>query len=107
MTHAFFALLGRHMCDKMLNLLALRYGTSSGVITLESFISLVLRLECMTREYIQFGLFAPTIQQKKDWWQIILLSFSIDVFKQLSDGKAMTLQEPEVSYHMSGTISCT
>lgn len=31
----------------MLNLMALRYGASSGHLTLESFISLILRLECM------------------------------------------------------------
>uniref|UniRef100_A0A3Q3E0Q7 Zgc:136872 n=1 Tax=Hippocampus comes TaxID=109280 RepID=A0A3Q3E0Q7_HIPCM len=33
--------------DDMLNLMALRYGASSGHMTLESFISLILRLECM------------------------------------------------------------
>lgn len=61
-----FMATGRRIGDQTLNLLALRYGTSSGVITLESFITLVLRLECMTQ-----------------------------IFKQLSDGKTMTLQEPE------------
>lgn len=35
------------MSDEMLNLLALRYGASSGHMTLESFIMLILRLECM------------------------------------------------------------
>ncbi|KAI3356162.1 hypothetical protein L3Q82_017417, partial [Scortum barcoo] len=39
---------GKSIGDDMLNLLALRYGTSSGHITLESFISLVLRLDCMS-----------------------------------------------------------
>uniref|UniRef100_A0A3Q0R1T2 Calpain catalytic domain-containing protein n=1 Tax=Amphilophus citrinellus TaxID=61819 RepID=A0A3Q0R1T2_AMPCI len=38
--------------DEMLNLMALRYGTSSGHITLESFISLLLRFDCMYRKYI-------------------------------------------------------
>ncbi|XP_019940377.2 calpain-1 catalytic subunit-like [Paralichthys olivaceus] len=51
--------------DDMLNLMALRYG-SSGQLTLESFICLILRFECMSR-----------------------------MFKQLSDGLAMTLNESE------------
>lgn len=33
--------------DDMLNLMALRYGGASGHMTLESFISLILRLDCM------------------------------------------------------------
>lgn len=33
--------------DDMLSLMALRYGASSGHMTLESFISLILRLDCM------------------------------------------------------------
>ncbi|XP_061598899.1 calpain-1 catalytic subunit-like [Cololabis saira] len=57
---------GMKISDDMLNLMALRYGASSGHMTLESFISLILRLECM--------------------WKI---------FKQLSDGKSMTLQGSE------------
>ncbi|KAM3594062.1 uncharacterized protein V6R79_001579 [Siganus canaliculatus] len=52
----------------MLNLMALRYGSTSGVITLESFISLVLRLDCMSQ-----------------------------IFTQLSNGMAMTLRETEVT----------
>lgn len=44
---------GLRIGDDMLNLLALRYGTSSMVLTLESFITMVLRMECMTSEYIQ------------------------------------------------------
>uniref|UniRef100_A0A3P9L7D1 Calpain catalytic domain-containing protein n=1 Tax=Oryzias latipes TaxID=8090 RepID=A0A3P9L7D1_ORYLA len=55
--------------DELLNLMALRYGASSGHVTLESFISLILRLECMCK-----------------------------IFKQLSDGKTMTLQESEWMY---------
>uniref|UniRef100_A0A3Q2E209 Calpain catalytic domain-containing protein n=1 Tax=Cyprinodon variegatus TaxID=28743 RepID=A0A3Q2E209_CYPVA len=38
---------GFSLSDDMLNLMALRYGASSGHMTLESFISLILRLECM------------------------------------------------------------
>lgn len=37
--------------DDMLNLMALRYGGSSGHITLENFISLALRFECMSSKY--------------------------------------------------------
>lgn len=43
------------MSDDMLNLMALRYGSASGVITLENFIGLILRFECMNREYIYTG----------------------------------------------------
>uniref|UniRef100_A0A3P8TLK5 Zgc:136872 n=1 Tax=Amphiprion percula TaxID=161767 RepID=A0A3P8TLK5_AMPPE len=38
---------GMGVSDDMLNLMALRYGASSGHMTLESFISLILRLDCM------------------------------------------------------------
>ncbi|XP_035530438.1 calpain-1 catalytic subunit-like [Morone saxatilis] len=55
--------------DDILNLMALRYGSSSGVITLESFISLVLRFDCMNQ-----------------------------IFRQLTDGMTMTLQESEWMY---------
>lgn len=44
--------LGKRMNDNILNLMALRYGASSGNITLESFISLVLRFDSMNRKYI-------------------------------------------------------
>lgn len=39
----------------MLNLMALRYGASSGHMTLESFISLILRLECMHSKWSRAG----------------------------------------------------
>ncbi|KAF3844462.1 hypothetical protein F7725_007625 [Dissostichus mawsoni] len=42
---------GKRVSDDMLNLLALRYGASSGHITLESFISMVLRFDCMSSKY--------------------------------------------------------
>uniref|UniRef100_A0A3B5M049 Calpain-3/13-like C-terminal EF-hand domain-containing protein n=1 Tax=Xiphophorus couchianus TaxID=32473 RepID=A0A3B5M049_9TELE len=41
---------GMRVSDDMLNLMALRYGASSGHMTLESFISLILRLDCMFSE---------------------------------------------------------
>ncbi|MED6240822.1 hypothetical protein ATANTOWER_028796, partial [Ataeniobius toweri] len=63
-----FVASGMRVSDDMLNLMALRYGASSGHMTLESFISLILRLECMFK-----------------------------IFRRLSDGKTMTLQESEDS----------
>lgn len=49
---------GHRLNDDLLNLIALRYGSTSGpegsgVITLENFISLILRLESTNRESIQ------------------------------------------------------
>ncbi|MEQ2257570.1 hypothetical protein ILYODFUR_036069 [Ilyodon furcidens] len=64
-----FVASGMRVSDDMLNLMALRYGASSGHMTLESFISLILRLECMFK-----------------------------IFRRLSDGKTMTLQESEWIY---------
>ena len=43
---------GKRVSDGMLNLMALRYGASSGHMTLESFISLILRFDCMSRKCI-------------------------------------------------------
>ncbi|XP_070775902.1 calpain-1 catalytic subunit-like [Enoplosus armatus] len=60
---------GMRVSDDMLNLMALRYSASSGHLTLESFISLILRMDCMNK-----------------------------IFKQLSDGKAMNLRESEWIY---------
>ncbi|XP_035465750.2 calpain-2 catalytic subunit isoform X2 [Scophthalmus maximus] len=60
---------GKRVSDDMLNLMALRYGAASGHMTLESFISLVLRFDCMNQ-----------------------------IFRQLSDGSAMTLRETEWLY---------
>nr|XP_046269036.1 calpain-2 catalytic subunit-like [Scatophagus argus]XP_046269037.1 calpain-2 catalytic subunit-like [Scatophagus argus] len=60
---------GKRVSDDMLNLMALRYGNSSGVITLENFVSLILRFDCMGQ-----------------------------IYGQLSDGNAMTLGESEWMY---------
>ncbi|XP_047467978.1 calpain-2 catalytic subunit-like [Mugil cephalus] len=60
---------GMRVGDDMLNLMALRYGASAGHMTLESFISLIIRLDCMQK-----------------------------IFKQMSDGKAMHLKESEWMY---------
>lgn len=61
--------IGMRVSDDMLNLMALRYGASIGHMTLESFISLVLRFECMYK-----------------------------IFRQLSDGTTMALRESEWMY---------
>ncbi|XP_054470060.1 calpain-1 catalytic subunit-like [Anoplopoma fimbria] len=61
---------GKRISDDILNLMALRYGaSSSGQITLESFISLVLRFDCMNQ-----------------------------IFSQLSNGMQLTLLESEWLY---------
>ncbi|XP_031436656.1 calpain-1 catalytic subunit-like isoform X2 [Clupea harengus] len=60
---------GIQMSDDLLNLMALRYGGSTGSLTLESFVSLILRLECMSK-----------------------------IFRNLSDGKGIYLQEKEWMY---------
>lgn len=44
---------GFRIGDDMLNLLALRYGTSSMCLTMESFITMVIRMESMSSECIQ------------------------------------------------------
>ncbi|XP_028996048.1 calpain-9-like [Betta splendens] len=64
-----FIVAGLKISDDMLNLMALRYGASSGQMTLESFISLVLRLSCMHK-----------------------------IFQQLADGKVLSLKESEWMY---------
>jgi len=60
---------GMKIKDDMLSLMALRYGASSGHVTLETFISLILRLDCMYK-----------------------------IYQQLSDGKDMKLRESEWMY---------
>ncbi|XP_072313128.1 calpain-1 catalytic subunit-like [Eucyclogobius newberryi] len=60
---------GMTVSDEMLKLMAVRYGGSSGYISLENFISLVLRFECMTK-----------------------------IFNKLSSGMKMTLRESEWLY---------
>ncbi|CAI5695364.1 unnamed protein product [Oreochromis niloticus] len=64
-----FVASGMKVADDMLSLMALRYGASSGHMTLECFISLMIRLDCMKK-----------------------------IFKQLSDGKSINLKESEWMY---------
>ncbi|KAM7404073.1 hypothetical protein PAMA_004478 [Pampus argenteus] len=60
---------GKRTSDHMLNLMALRFCSSFGEITLESFICLIIRFECMK-----------------------------GIFKKLSDGMTVTLRESEWMY---------
>ncbi|XP_042565614.1 calpain-1 catalytic subunit-like [Clupea harengus] len=60
---------GIQMSDGMLNIMALRYGGSTGSLTLETFVSLILRLDCMSK-----------------------------IFKKMSDGVGIYLQESEWLY---------
>uniref|UniRef100_A0A3B3TQB8 Calpain-8-like n=1 Tax=Poecilia latipinna TaxID=48699 RepID=A0A3B3TQB8_9TELE len=46
---------GKTISDDMLNVMALRYGASSGFITLENFIALVLRFDRMSRKHLIRG----------------------------------------------------
>ncbi|XP_076604936.1 calpain-1 catalytic subunit-like [Chaetodon auriga] len=64
-----FVASGMRVSDDLLNLMALRYSSASRHMTLENFISLMLRLDCMDK-----------------------------IFKQLSDGGVMTLHESEWIY---------
>ncbi|XP_034543431.1 calpain-1 catalytic subunit-like isoform X2 [Notolabrus celidotus] len=60
---------GQRISEDIFNLMALRYGSSSGQMALEDFISLALRLDCMR-----------------------------DLFSQLSNGMTMTLRKTEWLY---------
>ncbi|XP_008300900.1 calpain-A-like [Stegastes partitus] len=60
---------GKTVSDDILNLIALRYGSSSGNISMENFITLAIRLKCMS-----------------------------DMFRQLSVQTTVTLREPEWMY---------
>ncbi|XP_015230378.1 PREDICTED: calpain-A-like isoform X3 [Cyprinodon variegatus] len=57
---------GISVSDELLNLMAVRYGASSGHMSLENFISLILRLSCMNK-----------------------------IFEKLSDGKNVTFSNDE------------
>lgn len=50
------------MSDDVLNLMAVRYGSASGVITLGNFIALILRFECMNSEHIYNFMFSDIFQ---------------------------------------------
>lgn len=59
---------GKRINDDMLNLMALRYGASSGHITLESFISLILRFDCMNQIFRQLSNASMNITLRESEW---------------------------------------
>lgn len=58
---------GMSVSDDMLNLMAVRYGASSGHMSLESFISLVLRLSCMNKIFQQLSDGRNVKLSKSEW----------------------------------------
>ncbi|XP_077395624.1 calpain-1 catalytic subunit [Festucalex cinctus] len=60
---------GMNVGDDMLNLMALRYGASSGHMTLENFISLILRLECMNKIFQKLSDGNTMYLQKSEFWR--------------------------------------
>lgn len=58
---------GRRVSDDMLNLMALRYGASAGHMTLESFITLSIRLECMCKIYNKLSHGKGMVLQESEW----------------------------------------
>ncbi|XP_041809113.1 calpain-1 catalytic subunit-like isoform X2 [Chelmon rostratus] len=61
---------GRRISDDMLNLMALRYGNSSGMITLENFICLILRFECMNQIFNQLASETVLTLSESEWLYI-------------------------------------
>ncbi|XP_034543428.1 calpain-1 catalytic subunit-like isoform X2 [Notolabrus celidotus] len=58
---------GKNISDDMLNLMALRYGSSSGQMTLENFISLILRFDCMYQIFSQLSDRTALTLRQKEW----------------------------------------
>ncbi|XP_070835304.1 calpain-1 catalytic subunit-like [Chaetodon trifascialis] len=59
---------GKRISDDMLSLMALRYGTSSGVMTLENFICLILRFDCMSQIFKQLAGGGPALTLNESEW---------------------------------------
>ncbi|XP_059209524.1 calpain-1 catalytic subunit-like [Centropristis striata] len=57
--------------DDMLNLMAVRYGASSGHMTLESFISLIMRYSCMNKIFSQLSGDGRVLNLEKIEWMHI------------------------------------
>ncbi|XP_073682927.1 calpain-1 catalytic subunit-like [Garra rufa] len=56
------------LSDSMLNLMALRYGASNGEITLENFIVLVLRMDCMAKTFKRLSTGGPNMMLGENEW---------------------------------------
>ncbi|KAK7904862.1 hypothetical protein WMY93_017469 [Mugilogobius chulae] len=63
---------GTRVSDSMLNLMALRYGASAGHMSLESFISLSIRLECMSKIYHKLKHGDFMVLGESDWMQLCM-----------------------------------
>ncbi|XP_072313965.1 calpain-1 catalytic subunit-like [Eucyclogobius newberryi] len=63
---------GMKVSDSMLNLMALRYGASAGHMSLESFISLSIRLECMSKIYHKLSHAAVMALNESDWMHLYM-----------------------------------
>lgn len=63
---------GMRVSDSMLNLMAVRYGDSSGHMSLESFISLSLRLESMFKIYKKLSRGGLMVLSETDWMHLYM-----------------------------------
>ncbi|XP_026142177.1 calpain-14-like [Carassius auratus] len=63
-----FEVTGFVLSDSMLNLMALRYGDSNGEITLENFIMLVLRMNCMAKTFKRLAAGGPNMMLGENEW---------------------------------------
>ncbi|XP_043088235.1 calpain-1 catalytic subunit isoform X3 [Puntigrus tetrazona] len=61
------------LSDSMLNLMALRYGDSNGEITLENFIVLVLRMDCMAKTFKRISAGGPNMTLGENEWMHLTL----------------------------------
>ncbi|XP_052002158.1 calpain-1 catalytic subunit [Xyrauchen texanus] len=66
---------GFALSDSMLNLMALRYGDSRGQITLENFVFLIIRMECMAKTFKRIAAGGQGMMlQENEWMQLTLYS---------------------------------
>uniref|UniRef100_A0A8C1G7X8 Zgc:136872 n=1 Tax=Cyprinus carpio TaxID=7962 RepID=A0A8C1G7X8_CYPCA len=56
------------LSDSMLNLMAVRYGDSGGEITLENFVALVLRMDCMAKTFKRLSAGGPNMMLGENEW---------------------------------------
>lgn len=75
---------GKMLSDDMLNLMVLRYGASSGHMSLENFISLLFRLDCMNSEWSPTTKVHPLVQ---GCWKPVLINPAGFSVLQLSVGQ--------------------
>lgn len=61
------------LSDSMLNLMALRYGDAGGEITLENFVVLVLRMDCMAKTFKRLAAGRPNMMLGENEWMHLTL----------------------------------